>query len=76
MKYKIRKSTRENKAYMVTVKGKTIHFGDPDMKDYPSTKRGDAYCARSYGIKGRDDIMSPNYWSRKMWRCKGKKSMR
>tara|TARA_R110000824_G_scaffold26355_4_gene90629 strand:- start:2310 stop:2594 length:285 start_codon:yes stop_codon:yes gene_type:complete len=52
----------------------------------PGTKKGDAYCARSAGIK-RDmiskggksatkarDKNSPNNLSRKKWRCKGSKS--
>jgi hypothetical protein len=48
----------------------------------PGTKKGDAYCARSYGIKQglsaekRNDPNSPNNLSRKKWACKGKKSMR
>jgi len=54
-----------------------VHFGDPSMREYPGTKRGDSYCARSYGIKGRDDPLSPNYWSRRvLWRCRGKRSVR
>jgi len=48
----------------------------------PGTKKGDAYCARSYGIKKRlpkskrNDPNSPNNLSRKKWKCKGKKSSR
>lgn len=48
----------------------------------PGTKKGDAYCARSYGIKmglpasKRNNPNSPNNLSRKKWKCKGKKSMR
>jgi hypothetical protein len=48
----------------------------------PGTKKGDAYCARSYGIKKRlpkskrNDPNSPNNLSRKKWKCKGKKSTR
>lgn len=49
------------------------------MKEYPGTKRGDNYCARSYGIGKEHDVLndptSPNFWSRKdLWNCKGKKS--
>lgn len=58
-----------------------IHYGDPSMKEYPGTKRGDSYCARSYGItdkKGfptRNNPLSPNYWSRReLWNCRGRKS--
>lgn len=46
----------------------------------PGTKKGDAYCARSAGIKQRasnaSDPNSPNNLSRKKWKCVGKKSMR
>lgn len=48
----------------------------------PGTKKGDAYCARSYGIKQRlpaskrNDPNSPNNLSRKKWKCRGKKSIR
>jgi len=79
---KITRSSRKNKQWQVTVGNKTIHFGDPNSRTYPGTKRGDSYCARSWGItsnngmKTANDIKSPNYWSRKMWRCKGKVSLR
>lgn len=80
-KYSIEKSNRKNKQLKVNVNGKIIHFGDPKMPEYPNTKRGDNYCARSFGIldkKGnptRKDINSPNFWSRKvLWNCVGKKS--
>tara|TARA_Y100000592_G_C5272238_1_gene222392 strand:- start:164 stop:442 length:279 start_codon:yes stop_codon:yes gene_type:complete len=48
----------------------------------PGTKKGDSYCARSYGIKKRlskkkqNDPNSPNNLSRKKWKCVGKKSRR
>jgi hypothetical protein len=48
----------------------------------PGTKKGDAYCARSAGIKKRlspkkrNDPNSPNNLSRKKWKCVGKKSRR
>ena len=76
----IKKSPRKNKEYMVTLKsGKKVHFADPKMDEYPGTKRGDNYCARSYGIAKKHNILnnkeSPNYWSRKLWSCKGKKSI-
>jgi len=54
--------------------------GGPRVK--PGTKKGDSYCARSYGIKKRlskkkqNDPNTPNNLSRKRWRCKGKKSMK
>ncbi len=60
----------------------TIRYGlagmASDGKDRirPSTKKADAYCARSAKIKGdwRDDPNSPNNLSRKKWKCKGSKS--
>ncbi|MGV9141820.1 MAG: hypothetical protein ACOC1X_02670 [Promethearchaeota archaeon] len=78
-KYKISKSNRKNKQHKVKLpNGEEVHFGDPDMKEFPGTKRGDNYCARSLGIaKQHDkkgDITSPNFWSRQMWSCKGKES--
>tara|TARA_Y100001938_G_C8057902_1_gene415523 strand:+ start:730 stop:1020 length:291 start_codon:yes stop_codon:yes gene_type:complete len=54
----------------------------------PGTKKGDAYCSRSAGIKkemikkgGKSakkarDPNSPNNLSRKKWKCIGKKSKR
>lgn len=76
-KYRIRKSPRKNKQLMAVniVNDEKVHFGDPDMPELPGTKRGDAYCARSSGIKGRKDPKSANFWSRKyLWNCEGKKS--
>lgn len=75
--FEIMPSTRKNKQLMAVSKDFTVHFGDPNMKEYPGTKRGDNYCARSYGIKGKDDIRSANFWSRRyLWNCKGKKSLK
>jgi hypothetical protein len=36
----------------------------------PGTKRGDSYCARSYGQKRTEKVKQ----RRKDWGCKGKKS--
>ena len=47
-----------------------VRFGDPGMsikKNQPGRKK--SYCARSGGIKGKNDRTSANYWSRKMWNC-------
>lgn len=81
-KYLISKSDRKNKQKKVKLpSGKIVHFGDPDMKEYPGTKRGNNYCARSYGI-GKEygilgDVKSPNFWSRKyLWNCNKKKSLK
>ncbi len=79
-KYKIRKSNRKNKEYVAKLpSGKKVHFADPDMTEYPGTKRGDNYCARSFGIGKEHNILgntkSPNFWSRQLWSCKKKKSV-
>lgn len=77
---KIKKSKRKKKEYVAILpSGKKIHFADPKMPEYPGTPRGDAYCARSYGIGKRDNTLndptSANFWSRRLWSCKGKKSI-
>ena len=79
--FKISESDRKNKQLKATQLpgGKTIHFGDPDMKEFPGTDRGDNYCARSYGLGKMHDILgdtsSPNFWSRNyLWNCVNKKS--
>jgi len=73
------KSTRKNKKLMViTPKGKTIHFGDSNMKDFTQHKdkqRQINYCKRSAGIKAKGKLTknnkeSANYYSRKfLWDC-------
>ncbi len=42
----------------------------------PGTKKADAYCARSAGIKKCKNPPCANTLSRKKWKCRGKKSMR
>lgn len=42
----------------------------------PGTKKGDAYCARSAGIKKCKNPPCANDLSRKKWKCRGKKSMK
>lgn len=63
-----------NKKFAVVAKKgdktKLVRFGDPKMsikKDQPDRKK--SYCARSGGIKGKNDKFSANYWSRKAWNC-------
>lgn len=55
-----------------------VSHGQKGVRIAPGTSRGDAYCARSYGIKGnwKNDPNSPNRLSRKKWKCRGKKSMK
>jgi hypothetical protein len=65
-----------------TGRKKTVKYGQKGVTPAPSTKKGDAYCARSAGIKKRlpkekqNDPNSPNNLSRKRWKCAGKKSKR
>jgi hypothetical protein len=82
-RYKIKKSTRMNKDLMaVNVEtGNKVHFGDPNMGEFPGTSREDNFCARSYGIKDkqgkptRNDPKSANFWNRRItWSCRGKVS--
>ena len=49
---------------------KVIRFGDANMsikKDTPARKK--SYCARSGGIKGAENKLTANYWSRRAWDC-------
>lgn len=79
---KIMRSYRVDKKFKVNVNDKIIHFGAKGYTISPGTSKGDRYCARSYGIVDkegkptRDDIESANYWSRKMWKCKGERSIK
>ena len=48
-----------------------VRFGDANMtikKNQPARKK--SYCARSGGIKGTNNKLSANYWSRRAWDCK------
>lgn len=74
--FAVEPSSRKNKQLMATFKdGSVVHFGDPKMKEFPGTKRGDNFCARSSGIPNRNNIKSANFLSRKiLWKCQGKKS--
>tara|TARA_R110000796_G_scaffold8646_3_gene28177 strand:+ start:140 stop:394 length:255 start_codon:yes stop_codon:yes gene_type:complete len=70
----------------ITASGKRVSYGQagnatgggPRVR--PGTSKGDAYCARSLGIKKRlskekqNDPNTPNNLSRRRWRCSGAKS--
>lgn len=73
-KYAIQHSTSKNKKYMVKIGNNTIHFAARGYRMFPGQKRGQSYCARSFGIKGVNNINSANFWSRLLWKCKGKRS--
>tara|TARA_B110000046_G_scaffold179742_1_gene209392 strand:- start:15 stop:269 length:255 start_codon:yes stop_codon:yes gene_type:complete len=80
---------RKGKAKVkVTASGKKVSYGQAGKakgggsRVKPGTSKGDAYCARSYGIKmglpigKQNDPNTPNNLSRKRWKCVGKKSRR
>ena len=76
--YKSSKAGKEGMVYVKNSKGdkKLIHYGDSKMGQHPDDpKRKASYCARSAGIKDgngnltKNNKNSPNYWSRKLWRC-------
>ncbi len=80
--FEVKDSSRKDSQKVAIFKdGTKIHFGDPDMSEYPGTSRGDNYCARSYGL-GKEygtlgNIKNANTLSRLiLWNCKGKKSMK
>jgi hypothetical protein len=72
---KVSKSNVSGKKYSVEIDGKTVNFGASGYRIKPGTPAGDAYCARSAGIKGANDKTTPNYWARQLWSCKGSKSV-
>ena len=64
-----------------TGKKRKVRYGAKGYRISPGTKKGDSYCARSYGdmkSEGMDcsgaDKNTPMCLSRKKWKCKGKKS--
>ena len=72
----------------VTASGKKVSYGqagkakDGSRRVQAGTSKGDAYCARSLGIKKglpkekQNDPNTPNNLSRKRWKCSGAKSRR
>jgi hypothetical protein len=58
--------------------GQSGNASDGGDRIRPGTSKGDAYCARSWKIKGdwKDDPNSPNNLSRRKWKCIGPKSKR
>lgn len=74
--YKIYRSDKPKKKYKVDVNGTIIHFAAKGYTMFPGKKRGQSYCARSSGIKGTNSIYSANFWSRKLWKCSGKRSLK
>lgn len=67
---KVVPSTRDDKKYMVTVGGKKIHFGDPDMRIKSSNPEKKAsFCAR-HNCANVSDKKTARYWSCKQWKCR------
>jgi hypothetical protein len=72
----------KGKRFAKRVDGKCRSFGQKGQakgggdRIRPGTAKGDAYCARSAGIKKCKNPPCANTLSRKKWRCRGKKSMK
>ena len=50
-------------------KEKIVRFGHSMPDGTKNKERRKSYCARSGGIKGKNDKFSKNYWSRRNWKC-------
>jgi len=72
----------KGKRFAKRVNGKCRSYGQSGQaksggdRIRPGTKKGDAYCARSAGIKKCKEPPCANDLSRKKWKCRGKKSMK
>ena len=72
----------KGKRFAKRVDGKCRSFGQAGQakgggdRIRPGTKKGDAYCARSAGIKKCKNPPCANDLSRKKWKCRGSKSMK
>ena len=80
-KGKLTKATAKGKkwkfTYTYTGKKRSVSAGAKGYSISPGTKRGNNYCARSYGIKRKKGGgVTPNDVSRFMWRCRKGKSLR
>ena len=71
----------KGKKYARRVKGKCVSYGAKGYSIAPGTKKGNSYCARSYGdmkshgkkCSGKDRS-TPLCLSRQKWKCSGKYS--
>ena len=72
----------KGKKFVKRVNGRCRSFGQSGKakgggpRIRPGTKKGDAYCARSAGIKKCKNPPCANTLSRRKWKCRGKKSMK
>ena len=71
-----RRGRPKHKKWHSKYKGKSYWHGDSRYKIAPGTKRGDSYCARSWGIIKKHGKTPKNMLSRKKWKCRGKKSIK
>lgn len=67
---------RKGKAVAKKVNGKKVSYGQAGKTPQPGTAKGDAYCARSAGIKKCKNPPCANKLSRQRWKCRGTKSMK
>jgi hypothetical protein len=70
-----------DKKWSTKCSGKVVKHGAKGMRIYPGTKRGDSFCARSFGQlemypESAKNPCSPLKLSRAKWKCRGKKSLR
>jgi hypothetical protein len=72
----------KGKKFVKRVNGRCRSFGQAGKakgggpRIRPGTAKGDAYCARSAGIKKCKNPPCANTLSRRKWKCRGKKSMK
>ncbi len=65
----------------ITSEGFKVSYGQAGADVRPGTRKGDAYCARSFGQmkahpEAAADPNSPLRLSRKRWDCSGERSRR
>jgi hypothetical protein len=69
MNVKLRKSTKPDKKYMVSIEGKTIHFGAAGMSDFTKhkdTTRKQSYLARHSTNQDwtKSGIKTAGFWAK------------
>lgn len=68
--------TSDKYKYKTKLNGQTVQHGAKGYSISVGTKKGDAFCARSLGIKKKYPDSVKNELNRKVWRCKGSKSIK
>lgn len=64
-------NAQDRKKAAVTSEGRVINFGQDGTRVRPGTDAGNAYCARSAGIRSPQDRLTPNDLARADWHCVG-----